>query len=387
MQNCRKKTNVLFVIMQMEMGGSERLVHTLIKNLDRDRFNPSVAWFHGETPLAEFSSLNIPLHRIPKVKRFDISAMRTVASIIKAGEIDVVNAHHFMPMIYSYYGSKVTGSTRLIYTEHSEWEINDIPARWKAIGSYILKRTDCSVGVSFGVTKLLKEYFSLPDCKAVTIENGVEIRPLPVNGKREEMRMKLGLRTGELAVGIVANLKKVKNHGFLIEAFSELIKEHGAPVKLLIMGQGFKNDPNNTEREIRERIYHGGICDSVRLLGYRDDVPEVLEALDAFCLTSLKEGLPIGLIEAMSVGLPVVGTDVEGIREVIQDNRNGFLVKLGDTRALKDALKKLLSDPVLREQMGYESKSMAQERYSLKACIDGYQALFEPQVRSRQNML
>src|SRR5438309_1285266 len=98
-----RRVNILFVMPQMGLGGSEHLVRNLALRLDKNRFNPSVAWFVGYEVLQEFQDLQVPLHHVPKTKRVDFPAMQALRKIIEANEIDVVNAQHFMPAIYSYY--------------------------------------------------------------------------------------------------------------------------------------------------------------------------------------------------------------------------------------------------------------------------------------------
>jgi len=155
----------------------------------------------------------------------------------------------------------------------------------------------------------------------------------------------------------------------------ELLKEY-KNVKLLLIGQGFKDDAENAEADIRRFIDNQGLENSVTLLGYRSDIPSLLDIMDIFCLTSFKEGLPISLIEAMAAGLPVVGTDVEGIRDVIAHNKNGYLVQVDDFNGLKNILSSLLQDETLRNKMGRESILLANQAYSLDSCIDQYQDLF-----------
>jgi glycosyltransferase involved in cell wall biosynthesis len=98
--------------------------------------------------------------------------------------------------------------------------------------------------------------------------------------------------------------------------------------------------------------------------------------MDVFCLTSLREGLPIGLIEAMAAGLPVVGTKVEGIRDVITQNVDGILAELGDVAALKDALTSLIRDLQWRDKLGCAARNKAVGRYSLQRCVLEYEQLF-----------
>jgi glycosyltransferase involved in cell wall biosynthesis len=121
------------------------------------------------------------------------------------------------------------------------------------------------------------------------------------------------------------------------------------------------------------------------MLGYRSDIPEILNIMDIFCLTSLKEGLPISLIEAMSVGRPVIGTDVDGIRDVIVHNKNGFLVCSGDVNDLKESMITLLNNEALCQKMGRESKSMTKEYYSLDRCVTQYHDLFMSSLKHKRD--
>lgn len=363
-------------MVQMEMGGSERLVHNLALNLDRTLFNPSVAWFYGNRILKEFSDLDIPLYHVPKNKRIDFSTMNKFGEIIKDNNIHIINAHHFLSMVYSFYGCKMNNRCRLIYTEHSVWEIEKISWKWKTAGRYLLKRADGAVGVSSNVSEAIRENFNLPADKISTIRNGVDLKTFSKKiDKKAMIRKEFCIEDNEKVIGIVANFRKIKNHIFLLKAFKELTKTF-MHVKLIVIGQGFKEDPENSEEEIRSFVAQNGLSKKVLFLGYRQDVSDFLGIMDIFCLTSFKEGLPISLIEAMAAGLPIVGTEVEGIKDVVIHEKNGFLVQLDDVYRLKNALNTLLCNESIRQKFGKESKSMATSAYSLEHCINEYQNLF-----------
>lgn len=370
-----KKVNVLFVIMQMELGGSERLVLSLIRGLDRNIFNISLAWFHGDRVLKEFEGENIRLHHVPKLKRLDLGAMKKLAKIIRDDDIHVVNAHHFMPAFYSFYGSKVANSCKLLCTEHSSWEINEIPRLWRTVGRVIFKYSEGVIGVSGGVADTAKKVFRLAPSKIFRIDNGVDLGERPSGTDTASLRGELGIAADDVVITIVANLKTVKNHIFLLKAFRDLFAKRTG-LKLLLAGQGFKGDQDNTEEEILNFTDSNGLKDHVIMLGYRPDVASILAVSDIFCLTSLREGLPISLIEAMASGLPSVGTDVEGIKDVIVDGQNGFLVGLNNVDELREALSRLVDDKRLRTEMGQEAKRFAERSYSLKKCISETQDLF-----------
>lgn len=368
-------------MMQMEMGGSERLVHNLVLNINRKIFNPSIAWFFGETALQEFKELSIPFYHVPKIKRFDFFTMQKLGTIIRENNIHIINAHHFMSMVYSFYGCKIKNDIKLIYTEHSKWEIEQIPWKWEKIGSYLLNRSDGAVGVNAEVTNSIQNKFKLNPSKALTIPNGVDLKIFANSASNKQLKKELGIAEKDKIIGMIANLKKIKNHIFLLEAFAELLKEY-KNVKLLLIGQGFDGDKENSEADIRRFIDNKGLKNSVMLIGYRSDISNLLGIMDIFCLTSFKEGLPISLIEAMVAGLPVVGTDVEGIRDVISHDKNGYLVPVDDKKSLKNSLLTLLQNESLRDKMGRESRALAIQAYSLNGCINQYQDLFMSAIKS-----
>jgi glycosyltransferase involved in cell wall biosynthesis len=360
-----KKINVLFVMLQMEMGGSERLVYNLVRSLDRTAFNVSVAWFYGSKPLKEF----------PKNRRIDLSAMRRLKEVIRENDIDVVNAHHFMSLVYSWYGVRLKKNCRLVYTEHSKWEIERLAPRWKIMGRHLLNHADAAVGVSTQVSREIETCFKMDCARVATIENGVIVEGAAHPDDKDLFRKSIGLDLADFVIGIVANLKKIKNHAFLLKAFDQLGKENPR-AKLLLIGQGFEADPENCEQELRNFVAEQKLEDRVLFLGYRSDIPQLLSVMDIFCLTSFREGLPISLIEAMAAGLPVVGTDVEGIRDVIVPGKNGFLVSLTDPTGLQKVLSLLAADEPLRRRLGKESKARAAASYSLANCTKHYEELF-----------
>ena len=300
--------------------------------------------------------------------------MQRIGDIIKENNIHIVNAHHFMPMVYSFYGCKIKNNCKLIYTEHAKSEVDKISWRWQKIGGYLLNRSDAAVGVTEEVSEAIQNSFKLQPSKTITIKNGVDLNAYNGCNNKEKLRKELKIAEDEKVIGIVANLKRIKNHIFLLRAFDELIKSY-KNAKLLLVGQGFKDDPENTEEDLRNYADKNGLKEKVLFLGYRSDIPELLSIMDIFCLTSFKEGLPISLIEAMAAGLPIVGTDVEGIRDTINPDKNGFLVKAGDVNGLKRALQVLLKDESLKQRFGMESRLLSKE-YSLQQCVNKYQNLF-----------
>jgi glycosyltransferase involved in cell wall biosynthesis len=362
--------NVLFLMIQMTgMGGSERLVLNLVRNLDRRRFAPSVGWFVGEAPLKEFVDLNVPLYYTPKVKAFDWRAMRAVSRIVSDARIDVINAHHFMSCVYAYYASRIANRARLVYTEHSRADVLSAQGKWQLAGRHIVSSCDAVIGISELVTQTLTTHFRLKPGFARTIENGVDVNLFGGSTvDRLQLREKLDLRRDDVVIALVANFRRNKNHMFLLKAFHALLHRR-SHATLVFVGQGFADDPENSEPEVAAYVREHHLEDCVKLLGYQANVHDLLASIDISCLVSYKEGLPLSLVEAMASGLPVVATDIEGIRPIVRDGINGCLVQPDDVAGLTTVLERLIADPAVRLQLGAESRRIARDRYTLERCI------------------
>ena len=383
------RIRVLFVMLQMAMGGSERVVYDLVRSLDPARFAPSVAWLAQPTPLREFVELGIPLHYVPKRGRLDWSAMAGLGRIIRDHRIDVVNAHHFMPFVYAYPAAKLMNRCGLVYTEHSAADVLAAGGKWQRIGGYLLRRSE-AVGISEEVSRTIRDHFGTPALRVHTIENGVDIETFAAAAaERETLRRAVGFSAEEVVFGHVANFRRNKNHLFLLRAFAEVARLK-PQARLVLLGQGFEGDPENSQPEVARFVADNGLSGRVQMLGYRSDVQRLLGALDAFCLVSHKEGLPLSLVEAMASALPVVGTDIDGIRAVVEREVTGLLVAPDDVPALVAALLRVIDDKDFRRSAGQAAQRLAQRRYSLQRSLDQVQDLFAcvagasaPQARTR----
>src|SRR6185312_3813810 len=167
---------------------------------------------------------------------------------------------------------------------------------------------------------------------------------------------------------------EVKDQACLITAF-ELLREMASvghvDMRLVIAGDG----PQRAE--LQRQIEQLGLAESVRLLGNREDVPELLAACDVFALSSIAEGMPVTLLEAMAANLPVVSTKVGGIASVVESGVTGTLVPARDPQALANAMAAYVADRDLRRQHGSAGHARATARFSLRAMIAAYTALYD----------
>ena len=207
--------------------------------------------------------------------------------------------------------------------------------------------------------RLIRER-GLSERRCVVIPNGVDAtRFSPTKGLGNSTRERLGIRT-EFVVGSVGRLAGEKAYDRLIRAVARLKQED---VCLLLVGDGPVRSALEAEAS---RL---GITDRVRFVGWQEDVNAFLNAMDVFALSSDFEALPFSALEAMAAGLPVVATDVGGVREAVLDGETGYIVPQGDEDALADRIDCLLADSTLRKQMGRAGRDRVGHHFSFDRMI------------------
>jgi glycosyltransferase involved in cell wall biosynthesis len=192
----------------------------------------------------------------------------------------------------------------------------------------------------------------------------------PVGRERAlKVRRELGLPAEATVVGTIGRLNAQKGHRFLLDAAAPLCRRH-SDLRVLIVGDG---DLMEALQAQRDRL---GLTDRVILAGHRTDVPDLLAALDVFCISSLYEGTPLALFEAMAAGRPVVSTAVDGCREILEEGISALLVPPADAGALETALERIISDPSLREKLSRRAHE-ASRRYDVRSCVRQMEAIYE----------
>jgi glycosyltransferase involved in cell wall biosynthesis len=215
---------------------------------------------------------------------------------------------------------------------------------------FFINSDDCARAVDEGI---------VPAYKCYLVGNGIDVArvaALVERSSRQRERRALDLREGDIAFTMVARLEWPKDHDTLLQAFARLTAERD-DVKLVLAGQGLE------ETRVRDLVRELGIDSSVRFTGHCADVPGLLVASDVVVLSSGYEGFGRCLVEGMVAGKPVIGSDVPGIRDVIDDGRTGLLVAPGDAAALCGALRRLADDGDLRARLGAAGREKAHARF------------------------
>ncbi|RPI72238.1 MAG: glycosyltransferase [Desulfobacteraceae bacterium] len=369
------KINVLFVLGQLGAGGSERVVLDLARHLDRDAFTVYAVYFSEGELLFQFKEVCQKVFFVEKKKGFDLKAIWRLAGIIRRNHIDVVNAHHYAQYFYSFAGAKIFNRCRLIFTEHAVSEIETMPKKHRQLCRLLFYQTDAIIGISEQITDCFRKAFPGHSRKMATIRNGLDIERFLETVDRTALRAGWGIQTADFVIGMVANFRRVKNHTCLIKAV-HLLKNEFPQIRLVLTGQRFPNDPENTEPEIRDLVHSLDLDPIVIFTGYRDDIPNLLKTFDLFCLPSFSEGLPVSVLEAMASGIPVIGSDVLGINETISHEETGLLFPSDDAEFLSRAIQRLIREPQLCSVLKENAFDQILQSHSMDQWVNKYQMLF-----------
>jgi L-malate glycosyltransferase len=355
------------------MGGSEKVVYDLVSKIDRNAYEPIIISF-SDGPVRElYEGIDIEVFVVRKERRVDLHFVRGLRRILRDENVGIVNAHHFGPLLYTEL-AVMRLPIKIVYTEHSRWQIEELSGAKKFINRILLAKADALVAISRQIEDYYVSELKLKKDKVHFISNGINLSAFR-GGENIPLRRGLGIKDSEKVVGIVANLRPEKNHKVLISAFS-VVATQLRNVRLVIVGL------DCMDGEVQRLASESPAADRILFLGCRKDIPEILSTFDVFCLPSLYEGMPLTVLEAMASGVPVIGADVLGINEVIKDGENGLLFKSNDEKGLAEALYRLLQDGVLQRRLSRTAGLFVEAEFSLDEKVNEYENLFRSVCRN-----
>lgn len=279
--------------------------------------------------------------------------------ICRAWRPDILVAHGFSDHLWGRYAGLLAGVPHLVQVEHNVRERYGWWRLWQS--RWLARRTDALIGVSEAVRAALVR-LGHPASRCVTIHNGIDLDRWPGG---------LPWAQRESAVVMAARFARQKDHETLIRAARRLV-DRGTPLVFYLAGGGSRRWRAQAERLV-ERL---GVAPWVRFLGQTSELPALYGRVRYCVLSSHYEGLGLSLIEGMASGCCAIGSDVEGIREVVDDGRTGLLVPPADAQALADALATLLADPETGRRLAESGRHMAQARFDRRVMRTRYQQLF-----------
>ena len=364
-----KRHRILFVFDCLELGGAERQALHLARHLS-DNVGADVSVLGLSQQKGTVSTLcseaGIPCQgvicRVPG-KRYDwLTSLWVLYKAIRHVHPTIILPSTWRPNVLCGLLWKFTGAKHCVWNQRDEG---------RCLDNSFWHRTAVRMSSSYmsntlqGRDFLLGKY-GLSEGQVKVIQNGVALDQPVLD--RKGWRIKLGLDDSTFVACMVGNLHKFKDHATLVKAWSKVLKlaqpEHCNAI-LLLAGRF-----SGAEQELQTLVQELDLVDSVKFLNKVDDISGLLGSVDLCVHSSLTEGLPNALLEAMASGLPVVGSNIPGVREALGDKSAWLLVPVGDESAMACKILEFMNNEVLRDKVGCELKQRAESHYKLSSMLD-----------------
>jgi glycosyltransferase involved in cell wall biosynthesis len=374
---------VFYVIDSLGAGGSERSLAELLGPLTGLGVRPVIATFVSGREGVERHVREGGFDLRVLASKSRLGRARGIRTLLLSERPDIVHTTLFNSDLAGRLGAaglRIPVLTSLVNTSYDPVRLRDPNVR--AMRLRLLRMVDGWTArhmtthfhaVTRGVKDAAIRDLKIPADRITVIERGRDPSRLGVPDpvRRERARERLGLSPGDEVLVSVGRQEFQKGQRYLIEAMVELSRLRPNTVLLIAGRRG------HVSEELERLLHETELGDRVRLLGFVEDVPEVLAAADVFVFPSLYEGLPGALIEAMAIGLPIVATDIDAIREVLEPGRNAILVPSASPSHLSGAVLRLLSEGDTRRAFGSRSRAIFEERFTLDASVQRMMAMYE----------
>lgn len=340
-----QKIRVLHTIRQGKIGGGETHVINLIEQLQEKHFESFLLAFTDGPMVEKMRARGIKTFVVETERPFDFTKWSQVENILIENKIDIVHAHGTRANSNSFYSARKC-KIPLIYTVHG-WSFHpDQSFLIKKIRlfseSQLIKMSDLTICVSNNNLVDGRSHFNID--RAKVIRSGIDLEKYNFQLNMSDLRKEFHVDESFILVGYIVRMTKQKDPFTLIRAISLIPEELN--IRFLVVGEGDLKDQTLALAK-QLNVYHRLIFKD-----FREDVPALLKAIDIYCLPSLWEGLPIGLLEAMAMKKAVIATEIDGTKEVIEHMKNGILVPVSSPQTLADAIIMLASDSKLSNSLG-----------------------------------
>lgn len=301
--------------------------------------------------------------------KYSIIALKQLKQLMKANEYELVHVHTPVGSILGRLAAKFTGTKNIVYTAHGFHFYKGAPImNWLVyypIEKFMARWTDSIITINQEDYLLAKKKFKTRKNGNVFKVDGVGIdlnKYKTTDIEDKDFKSTIGINRDDFVVSIIGELNNNKNHMQLIKSV-EKVKEKHKNLKCLIVGNG------ENEKTIREYIEKKSLNESILLLGFRRDIPNILSITDVVVSMSKREGLPKNIMEAMAAGKAIIGTEIRGNKDLIKDHSNGYLVEIDDINKTSEYIEKLMLNKSIVDEFSKQSIIDAQ-KYDIKTVIN-----------------
>ena len=362
---------VLNIISDTNIGGAGRCLINFLRYYDRSRYEVKVVLPENSQLRPEVEKLDTPVIEVPGMgdRSFSLEAVRALRKVIRAEQPAIVHTHGAMS---GRIAAKGTGA-KIVYTRHSAFPVPDRirknPGRWvnKTVNEFFANRI---IAVSPACAENLTDGGISPDL-IDTMLNGVEAVARVPDRELTSLREQYGIAPGDFVLGIMARIEDYKGHLYIVDAVRQLADE-GRPVKLIIAGEGA------FEPTVRRHVQELGLEDRVIFAGFVRNVAPILSLLDVQLNASYgTEASSLAMIEAFSMGIPVVASDYGGNPWMVDVGEAGYLFPSRDSTAMARCIVRLMDEPETLAYMKRRAAEIYSQRFTGEIFARNVEAVYE----------
>ena len=377
-----EKIRIMYLISSLGSGGAERQLVELAKNIDKEKYKPFIVIYRNIIHykyILDVEGVSVTCIEMNRNPIFLPIFLWKLVKFIKENKIDII--HSYMPgsNLWGRLAGKLAGckivipsirnaKTPLIYQFRNYWP------------EYVLKNwTTCIISNSYKAKQeYLKNVITADDKFITVIHNGIDLSIIPdrYDVPIEEQRSKYNIQNDNFAIICIASICKRKNQLCLLRAINNINRTN-----LKVLFVGFTLDEKYYQK-LKTYINENQLGDIVSFLGEQQDVFSIMRIADVLVLPSRGEGFPNVVMEAMSVSLPVIASDVSDIKYLVKDGINGYVFPDNDHNRLAELIEKMLSmEPSKRKEMGRAGRKIIEENYTIEKMVKKTEAVYEEALK------
>jgi len=364
-----RKMNIVHIVPDIGIGGLSKVVLDICRNLDKKNYNISVyairKYEEEFTPDFIKAGINVA-YGLKKGQNKGYGVFLKIAKYLKIVQADIVHTHNTAAFLDGTIGAMLADVPVRIHTDHAR--LYPDKTRYQIAEKIMSKYVAKIVAVSEHTKQDLIKYQRISEDKIVVIPNGIDLgeikKIVPEDKKRE-----LGIKYGAPVIGLGVRLEEQKGIKYLIRAMPYILNKYPETV-CLIAGEGSKR------YELEEEAKKHGLKDSIKFLGVRRDMTEILQIIDIYVLPSIWEGLPLVVLEAMAAGKAIIATNVGGNSTAIINEYNGLLIPSRNVEAIADGILRFLKEPNFAAEMSKNAYRTFNERFTVDKMVNQYEMLY-----------
>ena len=361
--NTLKDKKILYVHKSGQgWGGAQQGIYDLV-NFFQYRFNKAIFVCNQSDLMLKLNQKKIRTYQLPEYSVYflPVIILRLIKIIIRERP-DVIHSNHRYPTLLIQLLRKVLPvNFKVIHTARSVFDTNTI---FNNLGDKI-------IAISHSVQKNLVKDFKIPSEKIDVIYNGIKYKPADINSISDDIELTNLKSSGKIVIGSIGGLVKAKGHLYLFQALEKLPQTIKDKIIVLVAGDGY------LRQELEETVVKFQLSETVKFLGYRDDIGFILDICNFIAISSIQEGQSRVLVEAYSHEKPPVTFGLDFAYEFIRNNETGIIVPLLDINAYAEAIELFVRNPNLVRQFGAKGKQSLSNKFSLPKMYINYQNAYQ----------